>query len=186
MKSASKKSNKKKSGVGKSFKSFTNFLKNEKFHKIIGLFLLLFSVILVISFTSYFFTWPTDHVIANGDKANNWIGSAGRAISRLFIENWFGVSSYVFVLLFFIYGVKILFKSSILPLWKTTRISILALIWFSTSFGFIFRTHDDLSILGGRFGVYTSNWLEMALGKIGAGILLLFILFSFLIIAYNF
>jgi len=73
-----------------------------------------------------------------------------------------------------------------MPLWKTTRISILALIWFSTTFGFIFGTHDTLSILAGRFGVYTSNWLEGALGKIGAGILLLFLLFSFLIIAYNF
>ncbi|MCD4682025.1 MAG: DNA translocase FtsK, partial [Bacteroidales bacterium] len=121
-----------------------------------------------------------------GDKADNWIGASGRAISKLFIEKWFGIPSYLFVLLFFIYGVRLFLKHSLLPLGKTTKISILALIWFSATFGFLFGNHNSLAVLGGQFGAYTTDWLEQALGKIGTGILLLFILFSFLIIAYNF
>ena len=178
-----KKSKKTKSNF---FKSFGTFLKNEKFHKVSGLFFILFSIILAIAFTSYFFTWQADDYIASGDKANNWIGNSGRAISKLFIERWFGIASYVFVLLFFVYGVRLFFKKSIVPLWKTTRISILALIWVSATFGFIFGNLNSLAILGGQFGIYTTGWFEQALGKIGTGILLLFILFSFLIIAYNF
>lgn len=178
-----KKSSKSKNNI---FKSFGAFLKNEKFHKVSGLFFILFSIILAIAFTSYFFTWQADDYIAQGDKADNWIGSSGRAISKLFIEQWFGIASYVFVLLFFVFGVRLFFKKSIVPLWKTTRISILVLIWVSATFGFIFGSFNSLAILGGRFGIYTTGWLEQALGKIGTGVLLLFILFSFLIIAYNF
>ena len=174
----------KKQGGKSSFRAFLAFLRSEKFQRITGLFFILFSVILLISFTSYFFTWQADDFIPPGDKADNWIGSAGRAISKLFIERWFGIASFVFVMLFFIYGVRLIFKANLLPLGKTTRISILSLIWFSATFGFLLG--GSYPLLGGGFGDYTSGWLVEALGKIGAGILLLFILFSFLIINFNF
>ncbi len=176
---------KKKQGSMSSFKAFLAFLRSEKFQRITGLFFILFSIVLFISFTSYFFTWQADDFIAPGDKADNWIGNAGRTISKLFIERWFGITSYVFVLLFFIYGIRLIFKVRLLPLGKTSRISILSLIWFSATFGFLYGKSHTLSILGGGFGAYTSGWLEQALGKIGAGILLLFILLSFLIVNYN-
>ncbi len=177
-----KSTNNKKASIGNRFKSVFSFLKNDKFHRIVGLFLILFSIILFISLTSYFFTWQSDDYIAPGDEAENWIGATGRAISKLFIEKWFGISSYLFVLLFFIYGVKLFLKHALLPLGKATKISILSMVWLSTTLGFIFGNR----ILGGQFGAYTAEWLEHALGKIGTGFLLLFILFSFLIIAYNF
>ena len=59
------------------------------------------------------------------------------------------------------------------------------MIWFSTTFGFLFG-NSIIVILGGEFWAYLHQLAEQALGKIGTGILLLFILFSFLIIAYNF
>jgi S-DNA-T family DNA segregation ATPase FtsK/SpoIIIE len=173
-------------GPGNFFRSIAIFFQSEKFRKVTGLFFILFSIVLLFALTSYFFTWKFDDTIAAGDQARNWIGTAGRAISKLFIEDWFGISSYLFVLLFFVYGVRMFFRVSLLPLWKTTRLSILAMVWFSTSFGFLFGTSNGLAILAGRFGVYTSRWLVQSLGTIGAGLLLLFLLFSFLIIAYNF
>ncbi len=174
---------KKKQGGTSAFKTFLTFLRSEKFQRISGLFFVLFSIVLFISFISYFFTWQADDFIPPGDNANNWIGNAGRAISKLFIERWFGIASLVFVLLFFIYGIRLIFKVSLLPLGKTTRISVLALIWFSASLGFLFG--NNFTLLGGGFGTFTAGWLVQALGKIGAGILLLFILLSFLIINYN-
>ena len=128
----SSKANKKQSG-NSSFKTFLAFLRSEKFQRITGLFFVLFSLVLFISFISYFFTWQADDFIPPGDDANNWIGNVGRAISKLFIERWFGISSFVFILLFFIYGIQLIFKVSLLPLGKTTRISVLALIWFSAA-----------------------------------------------------
>jgi S-DNA-T family DNA segregation ATPase FtsK/SpoIIIE len=150
-----------------------------------GLFLVLFSIVLFFSFTSYFFTWQADDYMKQGDQASNWIGASGRAISKLFIERWFGIASYAFVLLSFIYGVKMLLGNTLLPLWKTTRLSILAMIWLSLTFGFFWGTNPGLSILGGEFGALYSGWLNGAIGKIGTGLLLLFVLLSFLIINYN-
>lgn len=162
-----------------------SFLKSEKFRRIVGLFLVLMSVILMVSFVSYLFTWRADDAILPEGEADNLIGMAGRAMSKFIIEEGFGVASFVIVLLFFIIGIRLLLKVTIIPLGKTTRISILALVWISVSFGFIFGPDNDLSILGGRFGAYTNIWLAQAIGKIGTGILLLFILLSFLIINFD-
>jgi len=170
---------KKKSG------SDVSFVKSEKFRRIVGLFLVLMSLILLFSFTSYLFTWKSDDAILPDGEADNLIGRAGRAMSKFIIEQGFGIASYVFVLLFFVYGIRLLLKVSVFPVGKTTRISILALVWISMAFGFVFGESNNLSILGGRFGAYTNMWLAQAIGKIGTGILLLFILLSFLIINFD-
>ncbi len=165
-------------------KSSFAFLKSEKLRKVIGLVFILFSIIILFSILSYFFTWQRDSTIPKDDHAVNWIGSAGRAISKLFIEQWFGISSILFVLLFFLYGIKLFFRHSMMRIGRTTRISIVAIVWISTTLGFLMP--ESLAYLGGAFGEYTSNWLRLALGLIGTGLVLLFTLIAFLIIAYNF
>ncbi|MFU8843349.1 MAG: DNA translocase FtsK 4TM domain-containing protein [Bacteroidales bacterium] len=167
------------------FKSIVSFLKNDKFHRIFGLFLVILSISLFFALTSYFFTWKSDAVIKPGDQAGNWIGMAGRWISKLFIERWFGIASMGFVLLLIIYGFRLLIKTSLLPLWKTTRLTTLIMIWFSVTFGFLWGNHDSLVILGGKFGKYYAAFLSEYIGKAGAGFLLLFFLLSFLIFNFN-
>ncbi len=172
----------KKNGSAKSKKSVFLFLKNEKFQKITGLFLILFSFILAISLVSWIFTWWMDDASRDA-SAHNWIGSSGRAISNFFVGNLFGLSSILFAMLFFIYGVKLLLKKKLLPLWKTTRISILAMAWVSVTLAYLFGDNTDIA---GIFGLQTSAWLNQSLGSIGEGLLLLFLLLSFLIISYDF
>ncbi len=164
----------------------TSFLKSEKFRRISGLFFVLLSFILFVSFTSYLFTWKTDDIILPEGEAENLIGKAGRAMSKFVIEQGFGIASYAFVLLLFVYGIRLLLKVSVLPVGKTTRISFLALIWISAAIGFIFGQSNNLSILAGRFGVYSNIWLTEIVGKIGTGVILLFVLLSFLIINFDF
>ncbi|MCB2220505.1 MAG: DNA translocase FtsK [Bacteroidetes bacterium] len=168
------------------FRSFRAFLKSEKFRKVTGLFFIMFSVVLFFAFVSYFFTWQADHAVKPGAGAKNWIGSVGRAISMLFIERWFGIGSFAFVLLFFLFGIKWLMKITLLPLWKTTRLSLLIMIWLSLSLGFLFGHHDTLTILGGEFGRVYAGLLSLYLGRIGAGMLLLFIALSYLIFNHDF
>ncbi|MEZ5082061.1 MAG: DNA translocase FtsK [Bacteroidales bacterium] len=171
---------------GKSFgSSVKSFLKDERFHKTLGLFMVLFSVVLFFAFTSYFFTWQSDDSLKPGDQARNWIGTIGRAMSEQFIKQWFGIAAYGFVFLIFIYGIKLLIKTSLFPLWKSTRITLLGMIWLSLSLGFIWGNSDTFSILGGGFGAYYAEMLSGILGKIGAGLLLLFIFLTYLIINYN-
>jgi S-DNA-T family DNA segregation ATPase FtsK/SpoIIIE len=171
-----------KNGSAKSKKSAFLFLKNEKFQKISGLFLILFSFILAISLISWIFTWWVDDA-SRGTGSHNWIGNFGRAISDFFVGNLFGLSSILFAFLFFIYGVRLLLKKRIIPLWKATRISILAMAWISVTLAYIFGDSTDMA---GIFGLQTSAWLKQSLGPIGEGLLLLFLLLSFLIISYDF
>lgn len=181
----SKKKRKSKTSFRSLFSGIKDFFANRKFHQLLGLFLIVFSLVLFFSFTSYFFTWQADDYLKPGDRASNWIGSLGRALSKLFIERWFGIASYSFVLIFFIMGVRLLFKHNLLPIWKTIRLSILIMLWFSLTFGFLWGQHDTLSVLGGDFGRIYTNWLNGFIGKIGTGLLLLFVLISFLILNYN-
>ena len=180
VKSGSKR-NKKKGGF---FKSSVAFFKNEKLHKLVGLFLVLFSIALFIALTSYFFTWQSDASIPSGE-ANNWIGKLGRNLSKWAIEDWFGIGAYIFPFLLFIYGFHILFKKAVLPVWKTTRLSILIMLWVSVTLGFLFGSNDSLAILGGSFGNQLADWIGLGLGSWGTGLLLIFLLLSFLIINFN-
>ena len=59
------------------------------------------------------------------------------------------------------------------------------MIWISIACGFVFFTKPEYIILGGIFGYESNIWLQGILGYLGTGLLLLFTLLSFLIIAFN-
>ncbi len=166
------------------------FLKNEKFKKIVGFLFILLSFYLTLAFTSFIIVWISGN--ANDPPLKdiiipNWAGGRlGVAISHQFIKEWFGISSYLIIFLLFLYGFKLLFQISLFRLGKTSRISFIALLWFSVTFGFIFKSNQSLDILGGIFGSEMSKWLIDLIGKLGLVFLLIFILFSFLVINLNF
>ncbi len=185
---------KKKKSRKKSKKSSFSSPKKEKFIKILGFFFILLSVYLLLSFTSYFFSWWIDFdkisKLAFSDlsgkiEIQNWMGFAGAYLSDILIKKCFGIASYLFILIFFIIGVKLFLNIKLLSIGKTFRYSFIAIIWFSVALGFIFKNTDYL-ILGGIFGYQSNIWLEGIIGNIGTGILLLFILMSFFTIVYNF
>lgn len=175
------------------------FLKNEKYHVSIGVFLALFALYLVFAFTSYLLNNFTggigmDDLAANESfrqimfnqdlQVNNWGGRIGAFLAWQLIKGGFGVASYIFVFLFFIAGVQLTFKVKLLPFWRTLLYSLILLVWSSVTLGFLFRTHD-LSILAGIFGTYSSVWLEGLMGKIGTGIILLCVIIVYLVFAVN-
>jgi S-DNA-T family DNA segregation ATPase FtsK/SpoIIIE len=178
--------------------SKSTFLKNERYRKVFGFLLVLLSFYLTLSFTSYIIPWfsgnagdastnlsfyevLTEHSV----EVHNWGGRLGAAISHQFIKDWVGLSAFLILLLLFISGFKLLLNVRLLPIGKTYRISILAILWFSVTFGFIFKG-TNLEILGGTFGYVASEWLKGIMGAAGLVFLLLFILFAFLAINFRF
>lgn len=169
-----------------------NRLKNERLHKIAGLFFLLFSVFLLFAFISYLFTWKADQdkLLSSGTEfffnkdvqVNNWLGKTGALLSHYFIYSAFGFASFIFAPLFFLFGFRILFKISLLPLKKTTIYAFFTILWISAVSGFAVTEN---SIFGGAFGFHANIWLTGIFGKAGAGLLLLFSLMCFLIAAFN-
>jgi len=179
--------------------NFWAFLKNENIHLSFGVFLTLFSIYLLVAFTSYLLTdfmggIGTDDLAAkesfrqimfNQDLfVNNWGGRLGAFLAWQFIKGGFGIASYIFVFLLFVAGVQLTFKVRLLPFWPTMLYSIILLAWLSVTLGFLFR-NSDLSILPGIFGTYSSDWLEGLMGEIGTGILLLFVILVYLVFAAN-
>ncbi len=192
-KSKNKSDKKEKAKISNPFSIFIN----EKFLKITGLFLLVISIYLLIAFVSYFITWfsmSTDDILTdislnrilfdNSIEVQNWTGRMGAAISQIFIKNWFGIASFLFVINIFLLGFKWLTNITLYSLLKSFNYSLFSLIWLSVSLSFFF-TGPKSSILGGIIGFESSNWLNGLMGKPGTFIVILFSLISFLIISFN-
>lgn len=167
---------------------------DRRFRRVSGLFLFFVSIYFLIAFVSFLFTWKEDQsllsqnwwvVLREGTfEAENWLGPLGAMISHLFIYEWFGFTSFLFVLLFFIYGFKVMFKKSLLPLGKTTLASIAALLIFSPVMAYMFES-PDLQVLGGRFGFEVNYGLYGKVGVIGTGFLLLFASAGYVALVFN-
>ncbi len=177
----------------RSISKYTDFVKNEKTTQVVGIGLILTSAVLLLAFTSFLFTWKADqskvdtsfwdYYKESSMQAENWLGEFGATISHQFIYDWFGIASFLFVVLSFLIGFRILFKVSLLPIFKTLKYSMFGLIWLSLFFGFFFD--GDLFYLGGAVGYELNLFLSSALGKIGAGIFIFFLLSIFIISVFD-
>ncbi|TVR42318.1 MAG: DNA translocase FtsK [Bacteroidia bacterium] len=176
--------------------SLGDFFKNRRLQKAIGLFFLLLSIFLLLAFSSYLFSWKADDAILNGRalnwelltdtsvQADNMMGRLGAIMSHLFIKQWFGISSFLFLLIFFLWGFRLLTNIRLLHLGRTLAISLFILIWTSVFFGYIISA-GDLLILGGTFGYEAARFLNGLSGKAGTAIILLFTMGTFVIIAFD-
>jgi S-DNA-T family DNA segregation ATPase FtsK/SpoIIIE len=178
-----------------------------RFIKIVGLFFLVLSLYFLIAFTSYLFTWEDDHsyvIDANGGWKNlfrnieelkaanvspvvqNWLGKFGALLSHQFIYEWFGLASFLFVLVFFVIGYRLLFKVKIFALEKTFGYSLFFLLFTSLTFGFLHAFFSDAPhFVEGEFGYWTNKILVAQIGIAGVGGLIAFLALTILIIAYN-
>ncbi|SEB08428.1 FtsK/SpoIIIE family DNA translocase [Pedobacter hartonius] len=180
---------------------------NERVLKIAGLFFLILAIYFLVAFTSYLFTWQEDYsyvIDANGGWNNlfktmeelqqnnipvvvqNWLGKFGALLSHQFIYEWFGVSSFIFVFVFFVIGYRLLFKVKIFALEKTLGYSLFSLLFLSMTFGFFHSFFLDAPhYLEGEVGYWTNKLLVAQIGITGVGGLIAFLGLTILIIAYN-
>lgn len=178
--------------------SLFGFFRNEKFRRISGFFLILLAFYLLLTFVSYLINWFTggsddlftvipfrDVLFDDSLIAHNWGGRMGAALAGVFIKEWFGASSVLFCLFFFAWGFKLLFKRAALPVGTTFRWSFVAILWLSVASALIFK-NSELNILGGIFGYEINNYLDGFIGPPGTIFLLVFVLFGFLILHFNF
>ena len=182
-------------------------LQDGRFIKILGLFFGVLSLYFLIAFTSYLFTWQEDQsyvIDANGGWGNlfktaeelkltkaapvvqNWLGKFGALLSHQFIYEWFGLASFLFVLVFFVIGYRLLFKVKIFALEKTFGYSLFFLLFISLSLGFAHAFFGNAPhYLEGEFGFWTNQLLTAQIGVAGVAGLIAFLALSILIIAYN-
>ena len=193
----------------KSFDKFNFSEGQRKALKILGLFLLLLSGLFTVAFVSYLFTWQTDQsyiaqsnggwstLLQTSSEINdetivtpivqNKLGKFGALLANQFIYEWFGVASFLFILILFVIGYKFLYKRSLLPVWKTVLYSLISIIILSVTLGF---AQDFISntphILEGKFGFWTNQILKNQIGTVGTGGLLVFVFLTALVLLYNY
>jgi len=183
-------------------------LMNSQVLKITGLFSLLLSVYFFVAFTSYLFTWQEDQSYvskANGGWGNlfkttqelmdngvktpiveNWLGKFGALLSNQFIYEWFGIASFLFVLVFFIVGYRLVFRVSLIAVGKTLAYSFFGIVFISVALGFFHAfIADTPNYIEGEFGFWTNRLLDAQIGQTGTGGILIFAALALLVIAYN-
>lgn len=166
------------------------FLKNDTLHFIIGLLLVIFSVYLLLAFSSFFITGSADQSIIDAadtqrlastdNGVKNFAGSRGAQVASFLINDCFGISSFFILLFLTLAGLKLM-RVRIVRLGRWFVLCSLALMWFSLFFGFVFADYDTFFLLGGRHGDYISRWLVSQIGIPGMGMLLLVTAICFLI-----
>ncbi|MBO4634759.1 MAG: DNA translocase FtsK 4TM domain-containing protein [Bacteroidales bacterium] len=142
--------------------------------------LLLFTVTLAVSVTSYVFTWKQDQSLVTapaGTEAANAAASTGFSLGRFLVTDSFGLAAFCIVAFFVAWCVKLL--------WKDKRISLRK--WFYGMFTLAFLLSWILALVGmfagwetlfcgGLGGRAASAFVQWMVGKVGEIIAILILI----------
>lgn len=172
--------------------SMKELVKDERTHKIVGVLLLLACIFLFTSFSSYLFTWAEDQsAVKNGSlffpdkntKIENVLGMLGAWVSHQFFFNGFGLSSFLFCVLFFVAGVNMITGRKVFVFKRHLRYVVAGVIYFSVLLAFIGKS--SAFPWGGAFGNMSVSWLNSFLGWFGTAALLLVAGIAYFIWRFN-
>ncbi len=179
-------------------------ISTEKKKKIIGIFLIVFSILILLSIISYSrfdkanlnysfgdffraFSSNSDFV-QKAESTHNWLGIFGAYISDFFINSTVGIFSIVFPVMFFIWGYSFFQKINSRTIIHTSNFLIISAIILSTFFG-VLRMHynvfDGVMELSGSVGDYLGEVFSRILGGVGSLIFLFAAFIVLLIFAFD-
>ena len=170
-------------------------LKNETTRKVVGFLMLVLSVVFLISFISFFFTWQTDQSFSadgggqyDGEtklKAANAMGAIGSSLAFFFMHNGFGLGAFAILPYMVLAGMYLLFDYRPFSLLRILLHTILFVIWFSLFLGYCFQIWFPL--LGGTFGYFGILQIQNSIGPIGSFLFLaaFAVVYSFVFLNLN-
>lgn len=176
--------------------SSPNPVRREQLRLIAGFVLLALSMYLLFAFGSFLFNAASDQsklgiewwqlVKDASIKVENITGKTGAWLADVFINRWFGLSSFLFIYLLTLYGFRLLHRDIKTLLSKTIK-TLLLIVWLSVMLGYAFgsRYHDMHIYPGGSYGFHLSQWLNSISGKIGTFFILLISILSYLVFAVD-
>lgn len=154
---------------------------------ILGLILFSFSILLFISFTSFYFNWKEDqsqltYYFNKNVTAQNIIGKTGAYLGEVFIFDGVGAMAFFIPFFLFILSYKILFDKEIIKIWKLLSNGIFFIIWTPIFLALIFGSKW---LLSGLIGYEVYDYLKSLLGSVGTGIILLLTISIYFILEFN-
>lgn len=139
----------------------------------IGVFLMLLSIFIFISFVSYIIGY-------------NITGNLGETIGYWMSRNAFGIGSLFIIFLVFIAGSNLSFKGPKIGLITICKYSIMTLAWLPLFLATIFPNNNTFDVYYGVVGLYIHDLLVPYIKELGIYIILIFIAFLYLIFTFDF
>lgn len=174
-----------------------SLLKDGRPRKIVGLFLVLFSIFLAVSLISYLFTWQNDQdkvfqanggiqfLFSDDTVVLNKGGRLGAWLSHQLIFNSFGMTAFLLVPLFCIWGLNLLLPHRLVSSLKTIFYSVFFILLLSPILAYIFPGKSFSFAAGGALGEKTIALLQELSGPVGTlciitglGMLAIIVLFN--------
>ena len=158
-----------------------------KLQVLLGFVLLFISIILIISFVSYFFNWKADQsniseILDRSVKAENYLGKIGASLSHFFIYKMFGIASFIIPIILSITSYYLLLEKKLFQLISNWSWAIVYMLWISIFTGFI---QNISNVPSGIVGYEINMFLIDYIGNIGIALLLIFSGLSFIVIKLN-
>jgi len=164
----------------------------------IGLFLILASFYLILSFSVFLINWfdsnPSvishtlglEHYFADhAEIVRNWTGRFGIYLSTIFVKRGIGLGAYFISLILFDAGLRFLTKIKILTYRTMFQLLLLGFLWLPMTMSLLFSQHPD-NIFGGLVGHQLNLWTDNLIGTAGLIFLLVFVPAIFILIRFNF
>ena len=181
----------------KSFRFSIALFNDRKFHLAVGLFLILLSIFLAVSFISYLSAGKADQSVVeaitqtgireSGQQVQNWFGLIGAFTAHYFIFRWLGIMSLMIPPFLFLLGHRIITKNRIVSLTKTFAFTLFYLLWVSIGVGYFLINADDVSewgFLSGGVGYEMAILIESLMGW-GTPLFLIFLFVVFNMYFFN-
>ena len=135
---------------------------------IVGGLLIFFAILLLIAFTSNFFTGAADQHLVAGENPHNWLGGFGVWLISNVMNRSFGQATFFLPILMIAIAFKILQIGKV-RIWKWLLNCILLTIWFSVAGALLqrFFFQESFIMLGGMHGETALDYLQGKIGIVG-------------------
>ena len=166
------------------------FINNEKIEFVLGLCTFLISILIFISFFSFFSTGKADQSLLEDLRPQEWLnhnklfqnscGSIGAITSHFFITKGFGLAALLIPTFLILVGLKLIKVYSI-NLWKWFLSLSIIMFWSSIAFTkfLLPLMGEEIFNPGGNHGLYCVQFLEQIVGTPGLIVFLLLTALTF-------
>ncbi len=189
--SSSKKGDSKSKKSGKN--SLFEFLADSRTRTVLGIFFLIVSAFLTLSFVSHLIDAGmndqsqlqelSETLIDPEEKVDNWMGKLGAIVAEKFVHSWFGLSAFLFPFLLFLIGFKIMFRKALMPIGRSMKHSLFFLYFIPLAMGYLFTENANMS---GSLGFQLNRWTISLIGSAGTAMLLLLLAVAYMTVVFNF
>lgn len=149
--------------------------------------LLLLALLLILSFTSYLYSWKADYstLTALTDRtvvAQNILNKLGALISHFFIYEGVGLGAFFIPYLIGLSGYKLFFQGSTSKLVTSWAWGLAHMLWTCLAFGYFW---SDYPISSGVIGYELHSFAVIYIGRLGLLSMLAFVFLCFIVIEFD-